>query len=271
MEKILVIGRGSMGKRRVRDLEKLGFKCVAWDIKDSCPMPDIKKYDALVISTSPDSHNQYIRMAIENKKPAFVEASVVLQDLEELEKMAEQKKVLICPSCSFKLHPQVKELKNQLKGKKIKNFTHHLGQNLDDWHPGADPTGYYAYRMEVGAAKEMVSYELTWLVDLFGFPKKLIGLKKQTQGWDIDDTYSFSADFNGTIGNCLIEVVSRPMIRRFSTNEQTIDFGKSEEMYFEEMKAFIRAIWGIEAFPNTLKDDIKVLKLLKDLDESGTL
>jgi predicted dehydrogenase len=263
--KFLVIGRGSMGSRRIRDLIKLGHEVISWDIKDKEPLITVDTdWDAMVISTSPDQHNYYIERSLEVNKPCFVEASVILDNLEELNDIATSKKVLVCPSCSYKFHPQVKELKEKVNT--IQNFTHHLGQNLEDWHPGANPMSYYAYHKEVGAAKEMVSYELTWLINLFGFPKKLVGFKKNTKGWAIDDTYSFSADFNGVIGNCLIEVVSRPMIRRFSTNELTIDFEKCEQIYFDEIKAFVDAIEGKSKFPNTLKDDIKVLKLLEQLE-----
>lgn len=270
MAKFLVIGRGSMGKRRIRDLTALGHEVISWDIKDEKGLNYKQDFDAIVISTPPDQHNKYIADAVYYEKPVFVEASVVLDNLEEINIRAKENKVLVCPSCSFRFHPEVKKLFNILTGGDIafpiKNFTHHLGQNLDDWHPGADPRTYYAYQKETGAAKEMVSYELVWLTGLFGFPEKLVGFKKKTQDWDIDDTYSFSADFNGVIGNCLIEVVSKPMIRRFSTNELTIDFGKSEEMYLEEMKTFVDAVEGKCKWPHSLDDDIRILKLLEKIN-----
>ena len=52
-------------------------------------------FDAIVISTPPDKHSVYIALAIKHSKPAFVEASVVLGDLEKLNRAAARRKSLL--------------------------------------------------------------------------------------------------------------------------------------------------------------------------------
>ena len=97
--KFLIVGLGSMGKRRIRCLKTLGYDdIVGLDLRESRRKEAEEKYaietiddiknlnfseiSALIISTPPDKHNEYIGLAIQEKKPAFVEASVVLEGLE---------------------------------------------------------------------------------------------------------------------------------------------------------------------------------------------
>jgi len=42
-----------------------------------------------------------------------------------------------------------------------------------------------------------------------------------------------------------------------------------EDMYVEEIKSFIAAVEGKEKFPNSLKDDIKILKLLNKIEKKN--
>ena len=153
-----------------------------------------------------------------------------------------------------------------MKNSTVYNFNYRLGQHLDDWHPGEK---FYAHNKETGGAKEMVSYDLTWIVGLFGWPHRIVGLKGNSLNWEIDDTYSLSLDFGKTFGNILIDVVSRPPIRRLVLDTdkglETINFERSEEMYYDEIKAFVAAVKGEKQFPNTLDDDIKILKMVERL------
>ena len=87
--KFLIIGLGSMGKRRIRNLLfngecqitgydisperreeakiKYGIETIA-DFKKI----SVKDIDAIIISTPPNKHGEYIRLALKNKKHFFV-------------------------------------------------------------------------------------------------------------------------------------------------------------------------------------------------------
>lgn len=322
--KFLIIGLGSMGKRRIRNLQALSAgEIIGFDKREERRKEAESKYgiktigdfqeaikespDALIISTPPDIHNEYIRLAIENKKPAFVEASVVLGDLEELNERAKKENVFIAPSCTFRFHAAIVKIKKIIEeGKygKVTNFTYYLGQYLPDWHPSEDIKNFYVGKKETGGAREMVCFELTWLVDLLGFPKKAIGFFGKTMdlGVDIDDTYAISLDFGDKYGSLLVDVVSRYAIRTLLLNmekgqiawrwdEDSIKvydaetkrwddyFYKKgeaaegynvnivEDMYIDEMRSFIGAVEGKGSFPNSLDDDIRVLKILYGVEE----
>src|SRR5437899_355914 len=99
--KFLVVGLGSMGKRRIRNLKQLGHTdVIGFDTRgDRCKEAN-EKYqisaftdisnalkenpNAMVISTTPDLHMKYAKVAIKNKVHFFTEASVVQDDMEEI-------------------------------------------------------------------------------------------------------------------------------------------------------------------------------------------
>ena len=87
----LVIGLGSMGKRRIRCLKTLGYeKIIGFDLRedrrkesevnydiktiDDINLVNFSEIDAFIISTPPDKHDEYIELGINNKIPVFVQA-----------------------------------------------------------------------------------------------------------------------------------------------------------------------------------------------------
>src|SRR3989338_175883 len=323
--KFLIIGLGSMGKRRIRNLQYLKIKnIIGFDPRldrreeaenkyGIATVDDLKKVnigdlDAIIISTPPDTHNVHMAFAIKHSKPAFVEASVVLGNLEKLDKDAIKKKVLIAPSCTSRFHSSIRTIKELVQGGKygkVTNFSYHCGLYLPDWHPWEKVTDYYVSKKETGAAREIVPFELTWLWDIVGIPKKVMAYRASTMdvGAPIDDTYAIAMNFGNMLGTMVIDVVSRYGIRslllnmehgqimwrwdenfvklyysrhkrwtklRQSQGKSARGYNKniSEDMYVDEMRAFISATKGKRKFPNTLKDDIVILKSLIAMEKT---
>lgn len=317
--KVLQIGLGSMGKRRLRCLKALGYDdIVAFDLRadrrdearnlhnirtiENLHEVDLSAMDAFIISVPPDKHIDYMRIAVEEKIPAFVEASVVTDGLEELDKEAQKKNVLIAPSCTLRFHPAIKDIKRIVSSGrhgKFTNFTYHCGQYLPDWHPWEKVTDYYVSNSETSGAREIVAFELTWIVDVLGYPEKVAGFfgKSMDVGAEIDDTYALSFKFKQGFGCLLIDVVARYAIRSLilnmefgqiqwrwdqsdvnlyeTSNGRWIVFKQKEasahagynrniieDMYIEELGTFFSAVKGETEFPNKLSEDIEVLKLL---------
>ena len=59
-----------------------------------------------------------------------------------------------------------------------------------DWHPWENVTDFYVSNQETNACREMVPFELTWIVDIFGYPEEIIGCYGKTMnvGADINMT-----------------------------------------------------------------------------------
>ena len=317
--KFVVIGLGSMGKRRIRCLQTLGFKEIAGvdsredrrkEAERASSIPTISKLDAdilsdadaVIVSTPPNHHLEYLRAAVDAGKHVFVEASVIDTGLSEVDSIARKKGIVVAPSCTLRFHPAVKEIASLVSnGKlgKVANFSYHSGQYLPDWHPWERVSDYYVSNPATGGAREIVPFELTWLTHVFGWPKSVVGRRASTMdvGAPIDDTYAVVLSFPQSIGVLIVDVVARAAVRRLLVNlergqvawdwaenavrvyeadsarwvshslpepKAATGYNKNiaEQMYVDEIAAFVDAVRGRGGFPNTLADDIRVLKLL---------
>ena len=237
--KFLVVGLGSMGKRRVRNLQALGEQDIAgFDIRaDRCNEAfskyGIKTYatfeqalmefspQALVISVSPESHMQYAWKGLNANLSCFIEASVV--DAESILRLSEAVKgqrIIMAPSCTMRYFPgprRVKEVLQSGRLGKVLNVNYQTGQYLPDWHPWESIESYYVSRRDTGGGREIVPFELTWLNDLFGTPIPLACVKAKLTDMlaDIDDIYHCLLSYpHGVLVNLTVEVISRPSVTR---------------------------------------------------------
>lgn len=234
--KFLVVGLGSMGKRRIRNLKKLGInEIIAFDLrKDRCE--EVKtKYNVdtflefnesikespnvMIISTPPDLHMKYANLAIENNMHFFTEASVVKDEMEEVIEKLKNSKLIGLPSCTMRYHPIIKKINELLKNDqlgKVLAFFYHSGQYLPDWHPWEDYRKFYVSKKNTGACREIVPFELIWITSTFGNLKNVIGNKGKISNLDsdIDDIYNIIIELqNGIKGTMTVDVIARAPIR----------------------------------------------------------
>lgn len=259
--KFLVIGsEGSIGKRRVKCLTQLGHEVTGWDIIHKTEMPR-DKYDAVIVSTPPDQHEQYF---CNKGLPTFCEASVVKysKDIQNL-----------YPSCTTRFHPIVNQIKDDVMNTRPLHFIHHVGNYLPDWHPHEDyRTKYFAQKATSGC-KEIMAFELCWMRWVFGECEVLSSnhFKLSKLEMDADDYYSCTLGFDGgVIGLVVIDTLARPTYRDFRLiyegHSKTYDLqiGKGwEEVYLRETKAFVDAVKGESKWPYSVEADLYNLELLE--------
>ena len=235
----LIIGLGSMGSRRARNLKHLGLHELAGvDTRQDRRADAMRQFgidvfddarkaitefepDFVVISTSPESHMEFAFLALEHGLDAFIEASVT--DRQRIEQLAIATAVagpIILPSTTMRYYPgptKIKEIIDSGILGELLHFTYTTGQRLEDWHPWESISDYYVSRRETGGAREIVPFELTWLSELFGVPEILNShvAKLSDISADIDDYYQFSARFpNALLGSVTIDVISGPKASR---------------------------------------------------------
>lgn len=240
--KFLVIGLGSMGKRRIRCLQALGYsEIVGYDLRADRRVEAEQTYgiktvsllertqfsacEAVIISTPPNLHALYAEQAVAQGKPVFIEASVLIEDVRRVQ-MANTGNVFVAPSCTMLFHPMIKDVLEVIgSGKygKAINFTYHSGQYLPDWHPWEDMRDYYVSQKETGAAREIVPFELTWMTHAFGMPDSVVGMygKCTNMPVDIHDVYSCVLRFGSVIGALTVDVTSRFATRSLIINMET--------------------------------------------------
>jgi predicted dehydrogenase len=315
--RFLVVGLGSMGKRRVRCLKRLGFD----DITGFDPRADrraeaAEKYgiattgdwgaaksqafDAWIISTPPDTHAGLGLQALACGAAFFTEANVDEPETHELMARLEATGIVGAPSCTMRYYPGPRAIKAAVENGRIGKplaFTYQSGQYLPDWHPWESYTDFYVSKKHTGACREIVPFELSWLIDVFGDARELRCLKGKVTdlATDIDDVYQVLARFDGVIGHLMVDVVARPAVRQFrllgsegtlvwdhgagtvavwTTQTQawettslapgTIEPGyiHGEEPYIAEIADFVAAVRGERPWPYSYADDERVLALL---------
>jgi predicted dehydrogenase len=321
--KFLVVGLGSMGKRRIRNLHTLGeIIIIGFDPrKDRCIEAEQKyeintfqnfdeaintKPDVMIISTPPDLHSKYAKIAIERKIHFFTEANVVTDEMTEIIDLLKNNDIVGVPSCTLRFHKMFLKLKTILmENKNLGNvlcILHHQGHYLPDWHPWEDYRDFYASKKRTGAGREMVPFELVWLTALFGKIKSIKGSKTRTGILDseIDDLYNAILDFeSGVKGMLTVDVISRIPYRQIKIitekgviesdwnkkkikiftecdgwEEFIIDSGKPEKnyvhgegTYVDEIQGFIQAIKKEKKFPYSFKEDLYMLNLLETIEK----
>src|SRR2546421_6073779 len=233
--RVLVVGLGSMGNRRLRNLAHLGEPDVAAFEPDperrqqaeQRGVPVFETFeralewgpDALVISTPPDRHHEYAMAAAAHGLHFFTEASVVPGRTQELIEAVGDQAIVAAPSCTLRFHPGIQLLARRLEAGAVGRplaVVHHVGQHLADWHPWEDYRHFYAGRRDTGAARELVVYELNWMTQLFGPIRQVQGIARKVSALEleIDDLYAAIIGFgSGVEGALVVEVISRPAVR----------------------------------------------------------
>lgn len=260
--RFLIVGLGSMGKRRVRNLQALGHNNLAGfdpraDRRDEASakygietfdsyttaLTDFKP-DALIISTGPSLHMDYALPAADKGIHCFIEASVVDADrITQLRNRVKGTGLVMAPSCTLRYYPGPRKVKELIQSGKIGkplNLNYLTGQYLPDWHPWEKIQDFYVSRRETGGCREIVPFELTWLNDIFGNPEPLACVKNKVTEMDadIDDIYHCLLRYpGGMLANITVEVISRPK----ATRELRI-LGSEGELVFSADENCVRYI-----------------------------
>lgn len=316
-----------MGKRRIRNLffngerRIIGYDILPVRMKETKAkygidvIDDFKKisgkdFAAMIISTPPDQHGDYIRLALKLEKHFFVEHPTSDDGYKGILNN-KNPRLIKAPSCTLRFYRPIKTIKDILaKGKvgKILAFQYHVGQYLPDWHPYEDYRQVYFSKKATGACREIFPFELIWLNWLFnnkvkevsGFISKVSDLEM-----DADDIILANLKYqNGILGHVIIDAISRTpyrtlrvlgsegtlaweradsAIKLYNVNFKTTEIIKvpkghsekgyinEEEMYNDEISAFLKAIDGREKYPHTFYDSLELLKILSALEKSNRL
>jgi hypothetical protein len=240
--KVGIIGLGSMGRRRIRNLKTLGGMDI-WgfdtrpDRRDqSAPsgihlldsLEQAPSWDAVLICTPPHQHEPYLKWCLEKRIPCFMELSLLVEDLPRLNDLAKSISVPIVPSCTLFFHPAVQLIRTLISSGeygKITNFSYHSGQYLPDWHPWENVKDFFVGRKDTSGCKELLAFEINWISRTLGIPQALTawGKKSLSLGLDSSDTYGIQVAFDSFMGVLLIDVVSR-----YATRSLILNFEKAQ-------------------------------------------
>lgn len=233
--KILQIGAGSMGTRRLRDLgRRSDLEVALFDPrvdrrKRAEQQFGVRSFDdfgqavdwgpeALIISTPPDTHRELVEFALDRGLHHFCEASVWVHDYRRVQAISEEKGLISAPSCTFHFLPLAAELKRIVAEDIGALHAYHmcLSTYLPTWHPG-EGAEYYARHRSTSGGREMVPFELMFLNEVFGAPLDVAGTvtRRGTPEIDSEDTWSLQMRIdNGATGQLVVLMGCQQLCRR---------------------------------------------------------
>lgn len=229
--KIIVIGLGSMGKRRLRLLserndvelfgidtqvsrceevkEKSGITCFK-SIAEAVEAEDI---EAAVISTSPLSHAAIIKECLTHNLHVFTEINLVQDGYEENMALAKEKNLVLFLSSTFLYRKETQTIIEKVQNAQCPlNYIYHVGQYLPDWHPWESYNSYFIGNPRTNGCREIMAIDLPWVVSAFGSIKSVSAIKSKNTELNItyNDNYLITLEHeSGHKGVFAVDVVAR--------------------------------------------------------------
>lgn len=301
--RILQIGAGSMGTRRMRDLvAREDVELALLDFREDRRAKAVERFgipafaeknlafkwspEALVISTPPDHHDEYVELALDLGIHHFCEENIWTYDPDVIERASKEKGLVCAPSCSFHFLPIVRKMKALIDEGMIGSLHSYqmmLSTYMPGWHP-EEGNEFYARNRNTAAGREMVPFELVWLNHVFGAPKFVNGMLGRFGNLDsvYEDSWSLQLSLDpsgigaltvlqgafpvvrrgmcvGESGAMDFDLVSGRLLINGRENEDAIviECGSSsdvlENTYFEEINTFVDAVNGRRAWPHSYR------------------
>ena len=239
--KIIVVGLGSMGKRRIRLIRQYdsSIEILGVDTNETRAAEAGKEYgitvyksindavsenkiDAAFVSTSPLSHKSIIRELIKNNINVFTEINLIQDGYEEF---INEKKVKLFLSSTFLYRKDIQWIINKVNSKRC-NYLYHTGQYLPDWHPWENYKTFFVGDKRTNGCREILAIEFPWIIKCFGNIKNVSVIKDKLSSLEINysDNYLIQIEHeNGNKGQIAVDIVARKAIRRLEIFNEEFD------------------------------------------------
>ena len=275
--KVVVIGLGSMGRRRIRLMQAMenapeivGVNRSAerraqvekeFGIKTFATLSEAvaeTRPQAAFLCTAPASHGPAVMECIAAGLHVFMEINLLGGWYAEAAKAATEKGVKLFISSTPVYRRETNYIAKAVGGEPV-GYIYHCGQYLPDWHPWEDYHGFFAAKKETNGCREILCVELPWIEKAFGKIESVQVMSGRLTSLDIDfpDHYMISIRHEGgSKGMYCQDIVARKGLRRL-------------EVFSEKLHVF----W--EGTPDSLSSyDIgekamKPVKLYDDVVQDG--
>lgn len=245
--KVVVVGLGSMGKRRIRlikqydkTIEICGIDTSQERRAQAEEMFGISTFESLhaieenscdcaFISTSPLSHSKLIRECLQKNMHVFTEINLVPDGYDENIQLAADKGKVLFISSTFLYREEIKYIGKMVgQSKSPMNYIYHIGQYLPDWHPWESYQNYFIGDKRTNGCREIFAIELPWILNTFGDVSRIYSIKGKNTNLAIDypDNYIVCLEHeNGTKGSLIVDVVSRKAVRNLEIYSEDLYLG----------------------------------------------
>lgn len=256
--KVIIIGLGSMGKRRLRLIKQIdtsievcgvdisekrrkfceeGYKIQTFKtLKDAFE----EEFDCAFVSTSPLSHAEVIQECLLHDIHVFTEINLVADKYDENIQLAKMKKKVLFLSSTPIYKREMQFIIKTLARKKNVQYLYHVGQYLPDWHPWEDYKDFFVGDKRTNGCREIMAIEFPWIIKAFGMITNVNVLKNKltTLSIDFPDSYVIQVQHKtGIYGIFVVDVVCRCAVRKLEIYNE--DFyiewgGKPETLFYKD-------------------------------------
>lgn len=231
--RIVVIGLGSMGKRRIRLIQEMypEFTIIGIDgrqdrreeatqkfgINCTDSINSIDSADCAFICTSPLSHNNLIHACLEKGWNVFTELNLVSDGYEHNMALAKEKNITLFLSSTFFYREEIRYIRKKITSDRKWNYIYHIGQYLPDWHPWESYKDFFLGDKRTNGCREIMAIELPWLTNAFGTVQGVHVLTDKMTDLNVDYKDNFIIQLqheNGNKGTLIVDVVSPVAVRK---------------------------------------------------------
>ncbi len=246
---ILIVGLGSMGKRRARLIRQVRPEAALAGVDLAparraeaqalgiAPYESIEaaaaaqRFDAAFVCTAPLTHAGIIDTLLDHGLPVFTELNLVSDGYDALIQKAAQKGLPLFLSSTMLYRAETQYIKRQVAGfGKPVNYIYHIGQYLPDWHPWENYKNFFVGDRRTGGVREIFGIDLPWLLDAFGPVSGVTAQADTLSTLEIDYPDSWFVllrHANGAKGMLAADVVSPKAVRSFEV------FGEGLHLFWE--------------------------------------
>ncbi len=233
--KLLIVGLGSMGKRRAALAAGLGHSLAGVDSaaerRQQAQQLGIEPYetlseaiaaggyDAAFVCTAPLSHAAITLQLLKAGIPVFSELNLVADGSSEIMALAKQSGTPLFLSNTMLYRGEIEHIGKRVKEfAKPVNYIYHIGQYLPDWHPWENYKDFFVGDARTGGIREIMAIELPWLTTVFGAAVPVGVQKGSISSLELaypDSWFVMLQHENNAKGVLAMDVVSPKAVRNF--------------------------------------------------------
>ncbi len=240
----MVIGLGSMGRRRIRLIME-GFNAVeiiGVDTSEERRIQSENEYgintepsvksaienrhiDVAFICSSPLSHAQLIRQCLGENMHVFSEINLHTLGYEDNIALANRRNRVLFLSSTFLYRKEIQYISESIsRTNGLLSYQYHVGQYLPDWHPWEDYKDFFVGKKETNGCREFMAIDFPWILALFGKVNGYYVTKRKMSRLDLpyDDMYQITLEHEKAIGQIMVDVVTRRAVRNLEISGEDL-------------------------------------------------
>ena len=262
--KAMIFGLGSIGTRHVRLLLDMGHEVIAFrsgkkGFKNTLGIPEVNSWNELdswevesaLITNPTDQHIETALRCAEQNIPIFLEKpiSASLENLDTLISLVEKHSVPTYVAYVLRFHPEVKSLKEKVRGRKIRRAKFMCRSYLPDWRPELNHLeSYSASSIRGGGALLDVSHEFDLVSYIMGPIEKIEGRleKRSNVTIDAEDFVEARVETRHGEAEVIIDIASKESERKIVIETESeileanlLDGRDRDILYREQLEYFI--------------------------------